>query len=87
MKTSGEKKTWDTHQRELAVYFITRYWLQAVADYDLIGRVNVGGNFDSPFEVASKEIDKLKREGVNIIIVEIHAEATAEKICFSKYLT
>lgn len=39
LKTSGEKNTWDTHQRELAVYFITRYWLQAVADYDLIGRV------------------------------------------------
>ena len=60
--------------------------LNKIAVIDLIGRVNVGGNFDSPFEVASKEIDKLKREGVNIIIVEIHAEATAEKVALGYYL-
>jgi metallophosphoesterase (TIGR00282 family) len=66
--------------------YVTQRGLNKIAVIDLIGRVNVGGNFDSPFEVASKEIDKLKREGANIIIVEIHAEATAEKVALGYYL-
>lgn len=53
---------------------------------DLIGRVNIGGNFDSPFERADKEIAKLKENGAELIIVEIHAEATAEKIALGYYL-
>ncbi len=53
---------------------------------DLIGRVNVGGNFDSPFEVSNIEIDKLKKQGADIIVVEIHAEATAEKVALGYYL-
>ena len=66
--------------------FITSRGGKKIAVIDLIGRVNVGGNFDSPFDAASKEIDKLKVEGVDIIIVEIHAEATAEKIALGYYL-
>ncbi|MBR3887982.1 MAG: TIGR00282 family metallophosphoesterase [Clostridia bacterium] len=66
--------------------YVTTIGMNKIAVIDLIGRVNVGGSFDSPFEVASKEIDKLKREGVNIIIVEIHAEATAEKVALGYYL-
>ena len=53
---------------------------------DLIGRVNVGGTFNSPFEKAGEEIEKLKKDGADIIIVEIHAEATAEKIALAYYL-
>ena len=53
---------------------------------DLIGRVNVGGTFDSPFEKADEEIEKLKKDGADIIIVEFHAEATAEKIALGYYL-
>ena len=53
---------------------------------DLIGRVNVGGNFDSPFERAEKDIVELKAQGADIILVELHAEATAEKIALGYYL-
>lgn len=53
---------------------------------DLIGRVNVGGTFNSPFEKADEEIEELKKDGADIIIVEIHAEATAEKIALAYYL-
>ena len=53
---------------------------------DLIGRVNVGGNFDSPFERAEKDIVELRAKGADIIIVEMHAEATAEKIALGYYL-
>lgn len=41
---------------------------------------------DSPWQVVTEEIKRLKNEGVQHIIVDFHAEATAEKICFSKYL-
>lgn len=53
---------------------------------NLIGRVNVGGTFDSPFTVADREIEKLKDKGANIIVVDFHAEATAEKIALAYYL-
>lgn len=53
---------------------------------DLIGRVNVGGTFNSPFEKADEEIEKLKKDGADFIIIEIHAEATAEKIALAYYL-
>ncbi len=66
--------------------FVTTIGTKKLAVIDLIGRVNVGGSFDSPFEVAEKEITKLKAEGVNIVFVEIHAEATAEKVALSYFL-
>ena len=53
---------------------------------NLIGRVNTGGSYDSPFTVADKEISKLKQNGADIIIVDFHAEATAEKIALAYYL-
>ncbi len=53
---------------------------------NLIGRVNMGGNFENPFTGADKEIEKLKEQKVDIIIVDFHAEATAEKIALGYYL-
>lgn len=53
---------------------------------NLIGRVNMGGSYDSPFTVADNEIEKLKNKGADVIIVDFHAEATAEKIALAYYL-
>lgn len=53
---------------------------------NLIGRVNTGGSYDSPFTVADREIEKLKSNGADIIIVDFHAEATAEKKALAYYL-
>ena len=53
---------------------------------NLIGRVNTGGSFDSPFNAADREILKLKENGADVIIVDFHAEATAEKIAMGYYL-
>ena len=53
---------------------------------NLIGRVDMGGSYDSPFVAADKEIDKLKKNGADVIIVDFHAEATAEKIALAYYL-
>lgn len=53
---------------------------------NLIGRVDIGGSYDSPFEAADREIEKLKNNGAEIIIIDFHAEATAEKKALAYYL-
>ena len=56
-----------------------------------IGVINVLGRvfmppMDSPWQIVVEEIKKLRNEGVEHIFIDFHAEATAEKICFSKFL-
>lgn len=58
---------------------------QKLAVINALGRVFMPP-IDSPWQVVVDEIEKLKSEGVQHIFVDFHAEATAEKICFSKYL-
>ena len=57
---------------------------------DLIGVINLEGRvfmraLDCPFKVAEREIDKLKGK-TNIIIVDMHAEATSEKQAIGWFL-
>jgi len=52
---------------------------------NVIGRVFLLEKGDSPFFRAKEEIDKLKRE-TKVIIVDVHAEATSEKIALGWYL-
>ena len=51
---------------------------------NLLGRVWLEGHGD-PFETAEKIIDKIKKE-TNIILVDFHAEATAEKKALGYFL-
>ena len=59
---------WDDRYRNLARYFVERYWLQAVSDYDLACRVkymiascilirNLGGDLLRTSQLYSKEIE------------------------------
>ena len=59
---------WDNRFRALARYFVERYWLQAVSDYDLACRVkyciascilirNLGGDLAATAQLYSKEIE------------------------------
>ena len=59
---------WTDDFRPLAAYFIRRYWLQAVSDYDLVGRVKlivcsclairlVGGDLRQTAQLYAKEIE------------------------------
>ena len=59
---------WDNRYRAIARYFVDRYWLQAVSDYDLAGRVKLmvvsclvirllGGNLTETAQLYSKEIE------------------------------
>lgn len=58
---------------------------QKLAVINVLGRVFMPP-VDSPWQVVTGEINRLKEEGVRHIIIDFHAEATAEKICFAKYL-
>ena len=59
---------------------------EKIAVINTLGRVFMPP-LDSPWTVVTEKINQLKKEGVKHIIIDFHAEATAEKICFSKYLT
>ena len=59
---------WDCRTPALARYFASRYWLQAVSDYDLYSRVKfmviaclllrtLGGDFEQTAQLFSKEIE------------------------------
>lgn len=54
-----------------------------IAVINALGRVFMNPS-DSPWDVVKKEINKLKKITPNIII-DFHAEATAEKVCFGKF--
>jgi 2',3'-cyclic-nucleotide 2'-phosphodiesterase len=56
----------------------------AVGVINLIGRVFMPNN-DCPFRAAQAEVTKLRRQ-TNVIIVDLHAEATSEKIALGRYL-
>ena len=69
---------WHPQFRQLIRYFISRYWLQAVSDYDLISRVKftvisclvikaLGGSFPETAQLYSKEIEN-DSDNVNAIL-------------------
>ena len=56
-----------------------------IAVINLIGRVDMGVLSENPFLVVEKIIDKIKKEA-DIIVIDFHAEATAEKIAMKYFL-
>ena len=58
---------------------------QKLAVINVLGRVFMPP-IDSPWQVVAYTIERLKEQGIEHIIIDFHAEATAEKICFAKYL-
>lgn len=56
-----------------------------IAVINLIGRTNMGILSENPFLEVDKILNKIKGK-VDIIIVDFHAEATAEKIAMKHYL-
>lgn len=51
----------------------------------LLGRVFIDAMVESPFAVVQEEIKALKKE-TNIIILDLHAEATSEKVAMGWFL-
>ncbi len=56
-----------------------------IAVINLIGRVDMNVLSENPFLVANRIVEKIKND-VDIIIVDFHGEATAEKIAFGYYM-
>ena len=56
-----------------------------IAVINLIGRVDVNVLSENPFLIAKNLVEKLK-DKTDIIIIDFHAEATAEKIALGYYL-
>lgn len=56
-----------------------------IAVINLIGRVTMNVLSENPFTVADKIVEELK-DNVDIIIIDFHAEATAEKIALAYHL-
>jgi hypothetical protein len=66
------------------------YWLSQIRTkkilvINLIGRVFMKQQYDNPFKKADQILEQ-EAEGVDAIIVDWHAEATAEKVCLGWYL-
>ena len=58
---------------------------QKIAVINALGRVFMPP-IDSPWQIVTEQIRDLINEGIDSIFIDFHAEATAEKICFSKFL-
>lgn len=56
-----------------------------VAVINLIGRVTMNVLSENPFIIADKIVEKIKKEA-DIIIIDFHAEATAEKLALAYHL-
>ena len=66
-------------------YNIYKYKNKKVAVINLIGRTNMGVLSENPFLEADNIIEKIK-DKADYIIIDFHAEATAEKIALANYL-
>ena len=66
-------------------YGIYQLGEKKIAVINLIGRTDMSILSENPFTVAEEIIEKLSKK-VNIIIVDFHAEATAEKIAMKYFL-
>lgn len=55
-----------------------------IAVINALGRVFMNPAVDSPWDIIKKEVKKLKKITPNILI-DFHAEATAEKVCFARF--
>lgn len=66
-------------------YNIYNYKNKKIAVINLIGRTNMGILAENPFLEADNIIEKIK-DKADYIIIDFHAEATAEKIALANYL-
>ena len=66
-------------------YNVYKYKNKKIAVINLIGRTNMGVLSENPFLEADAIIEKIK-DKADFIIIDFHAEATAEKIAFANYV-
>ena len=57
-----------------------------VAVLNAMGRIFMNPPLENPFALLDVEIERLRKDGVKIIVVDFHAEATSEKIAMGRAL-
>ena len=88
---------WDDRYRTLARYFVDRYWLQAISDYDLVGRVKfalisciavmlLGGNLIQTAQLYSKEIENSIENVEAILDAAYEEEIFADVYLWGQFL-
>lgn len=58
----------------------------ALGIINVSGRVFHEANLDCPFRASARELEGLRRKDVKTVLVDIHAEATSEKMALAYYL-
>ncbi len=53
---------------------------------NLMGRVFIDKDFDCPFRKIDEILEETKKEKLEAILIDLHAEATSEKIAFMHYV-
>lgn len=66
-------------------YIICKCKDKKIAVVNLIGRTEMGVLSENPFIIGKRLVEKLKKE-VDIVVVDFHAEASAEKVAMGNYL-
>jgi len=66
-------------------YVVCKCKDKKIAVVNLIGRTEMGVLTENPFIIGKELVERLKKE-VDIVIVDFHAEASAEKIAMGNYL-
>ncbi|MCI8832874.1 MAG: TIGR00282 family metallophosphoesterase [Clostridia bacterium] len=66
-------------------YIICKCKDKKIGVINLIGRTEMGILTENPFVIGKRIVEKLKKE-VDIVIIDFHAEATAEKVAMGNYL-
>jgi metallophosphoesterase (TIGR00282 family) len=56
-----------------------------VATLNLSGRVFMHGAMDDPFSLGRQEVERLRKEA-KVVLVDMHGEATSEKVAMGHYL-
>jgi metallophosphoesterase (TIGR00282 family) len=56
-----------------------------VATLNLSGRVFMHGAMDDPFSLGLQEVERLRQEA-KVVVVDMHGEATSEKVALGRYL-
>jgi len=59
---------------------------QKILVINLMGRVFMKQNYDCPFRTVDKILKEHENENLSAILVDIHAEATSEKVALGHYL-
>ena len=59
---------------------------QKILLVNLIGRVFMPANYDCPFRASEQILSNLAKKNLSAIIVDIHAEATSEKLALKHFL-